>query len=182
VRKLIEETLVSVDGVFAGPRNGRYLEYRDDAYLRDGLGWLLASDAMLLGRNTYEAMAQVWPSRGGGGHPWADRLNAMKKYVFSSTLQETSWNNTTILRGEAAEEVRELKEQDGPNLMMWGHGLLTETLWKHQLVDVLELSIHPLVVGQGKPFFRDGLGADLRLVATKAYSNGIVKITYEPTY
>src|SRR5262249_29141396 len=92
VRKLIEETLVSADGVFAGPANPRYLEYRDETYLRDGLGWLLGADAMLYGRTTYEAMSQIWPRRGGGGHIWADRLNEMKKYVFSSTLQEASWN------------------------------------------------------------------------------------------
>ena len=78
MRKIIEYTLVSVDGVFSGPALQRFLGYRDDAYLRDGMGQLLACDAMLLGRTTYEAFAKIWP---GSAHPWAGRLNAMEKYV-----------------------------------------------------------------------------------------------------
>ena len=80
MRKIIEYTLVSVDGVFTGADISGFFEYRDDAYLRDGLGQLLACDAMLMGRNTYEGFAKIWPGR---THPWADRINAIPKYVFS---------------------------------------------------------------------------------------------------
>ncbi|HEY5328025.1 MAG TPA: dihydrofolate reductase family protein, partial [Mucilaginibacter sp.] len=84
MRKIIEYTLVSVDGVFAGTDISEFMGYRDDAYIRDGLGLLMACDAMLMGRRTYETFAKIWPGR---VHPWADRLNGIKKYVFSSKLE-----------------------------------------------------------------------------------------------
>lgn len=179
MRKIIEYTLVSVDGVFAGADISGFFEYRDDAYLRDGLGQLLACDAMLMGRNTYEGFAKLWPGR---THPWAERINAIRKYVFSSKLEQAEWNNTTIVRGEVVTEVTRLKQQEGGDLLIYGHGLLGETLLKHHVLDVLDLSIHPLVVGHGKQFFREGENAKLRLVAAKSFSKGIVKLTYEPQY
>jgi dihydrofolate reductase len=179
MRKIIEYTLVSVDGVFAGADTSGFFEYRDDAYLRDGLGQLLACDAMLMGRNTYEGFAKMWPGR---THPWADRITAMRKYVFSSKLEKADWNNSTIIRGDVVAEVTKLKQQEGRDLLIWGHGLLAETLLKHHVLDVLDLSIHPLLVGQGKQFFRAGEHATLRFVAAKSFSKGIVKLTYEPQY
>ena len=179
MRNIIEYTLVSVDGVFAGADISGFFEYRDNAYLRDGLGQLLACDAMLMGRNTYEGFAKLWPGR---THPWADRINAIPKYVFSSKLEQAEWNNSTIVRGDVVAEVTKLKQQQGRDLLIYGHGLLGETLLKHHLLDVLDLSIHPLVVGQGKQFFREGEHARFRLVAAKSFSKGIVKLTYEPQY
>ncbi len=179
MRNIIEYTLVSVDGVFSGADISGFFEYRDDAYLRDGLGQLLACDAMLMGRNTYEGFAKIWPGR---THPWADRINAIQKYVFSSKLEKAEWNNSTIVRGDVIAEVTKLKQQEGRDLLIYGHGLLGETLLKQHLLDVLDLSIHPLVVGQGKQFFREGENATLRLVAAKSFSKGIVKLTYEPQY
>jgi dihydrofolate reductase len=132
-----------------------------------------------MGRTTYEGFSRLWPGR---AHPWADRLNAMQKYVFSSTLENADWNNSTIIRGDVTTEVTRLKQQAGGNLLIWGHGLLAETLLKQRLVDVLDLSIHPLVLGHGKPFFRDGQNATLQLVAAKTFTKGIVKLTYEPQY
>jgi dihydrofolate reductase len=178
MRKIIEYTLVSVDGVFAGPGIAEFMSYRDDAYIRDGLGQLLACDAMLMGRTTYESFAKVWPGR---THPWADRLNAIQKYVFSSKLERADWNNSTIIRGDVAAEVTRLKQQGGANLLVYGHGLLGETLLKERLLDVLDISIHPIFVGSGKMLFREGEHAKLKLVATKSFSN-IVKLTYEPQY
>jgi dihydrofolate reductase len=184
MRKIIEYTLVSVDGIFGDTRG--FFEYRDDAYMRDGLGLLLECDAMLFGRTTYEIFAQLWPGRTGSSgptfHPWADRLNAIQKYVFSSTLKQADWNNSTIVRGDAAVEVTKLKRQEGGNLLMFGHGLLGETLLKQHMLDVLDLSIYPLFVGHGRPFFREGEDAKLKLVAAKTFTNGIVKLTYEPQY
>jgi dihydrofolate reductase len=145
--------------------------------MRDGLGQLLACDAMLMGRTTYEIFAQMWPGR---THSWADRINAIQKYVFSSKLEQAAWNNSTIVRGDVVTEVTRLKRQEGRDLLIYGHGLLAETLLKHHLLDVFDLSIHPLVVGQGKPFFREGQHASMRLVAAKSFTKGIVKLTYEP--
>jgi dihydrofolate reductase len=177
VRKLIEYTLISLDGVFGDTRG--FFEFRDEAYLRDGLGLLLQCDAMLMGRTTYEGFASLWPGR---AHPWAERINAMQKYVFSSTLVSADWNKSTVVRGDVAAEVTKLKQQGGRDLLILGHGLLAETLLKHHLLDVLDISIHPLLAGHGKPFFREGETATLRLVATKTFSKGIVKLTYEPQY
>jgi dihydrofolate reductase len=179
MRNIIEYTLVSVDGVFTGADISGFFEYRDEAYMRDGLGQLLACDAMLMGRTTYEGFAKLWPVR---AHPWAERINAMPKYVFSSKLEKADWTNTTIVRGDVVAEVTKLKERVGGDLLIYGHGLLAETLLRHHLLDVLDLSIYPLVLGQGKPFFRNGEHATLRLVAAKSFSKGIVKLTYEPQY
>jgi dihydrofolate reductase len=178
MRKIIEYTLVSVDGVFSGPALQRFLGYRDDAYLRDGLGQLLACDAMLMGRTTYEAFAKIWP---GSAHPWAGRLNAMEKYVFSSTLERADWNNSTIVRGDVETEVTKLKERDGGDLLIYGHGLLAETLLSLGLLDVLDISVHPIVAGSGELLFREGQKVDMKLTAIKGFSK-IVKLTYEPQY
>jgi len=132
-----------------------------------------------MGRNTYESFAKIWPGR---THPWADRINSMQKYVFSSKLEKAEWNNSTIVRGDVVAEVTRLKEQQGRDLLVYGHGLLGETLLRRHLLDVLDLSIHPLVLGRGKQFFREGENAKLKLVTTKSFSKGIVKLTYEPQY
>ena len=178
MRKIIEYTLLSADGVFEDPARLGFIQYRDDAYLRDGLGLLSACDGILMGRNTYEALARIWPSR---SDPWARRVNEMKKYVFSSTLKDAAWNNATLVRGNVAAEVAKLKEEQGGDLLIWGHGRLGEALLKERLIDVLDLSIHPLVVGLGKGFFRDDQQVKLKLVATKSFLQ-IVKLTYEPQY
>jgi dihydrofolate reductase len=178
MRKIIEYTLVSADGVFEDPQNWGLSNFQDDAYRRDGLGQLLACDAMLMGRRSYEFFANVYPSR---TDPWAVRVNAMHKYVFSSTLEEAGWNNSTIVRGDVAAEVAKLKQQEGRDLLIWGHGLLAQTLLSQHLLDVLDISIYPLIAGRGKLFFREGQEAGLRLVTAKTFSKGIVKLTYEPT-
>ncbi|GHO99715.1 pyrimidine reductase [Reticulibacter mediterranei] len=178
MRNIIEYTLVSLDGVCAGAAISRFAEYRDDeAYMRDGLDQALACDSLLMGRATYESFVRIWPRR---TDPWADRINAMPKYVFSSTLEKADWNNTTIVRGDVVAEVTKLKLQEGRDLLIYGHGLLTETLLKHHLLDAFGFLIYPLVLGQGKQLFRQGETATLKLVETKSFSKGIVKLTYEP--
>src|SRR5215831_7921183 len=127
MRKIIEHVLVSLDGVFAEADISRFSEYVDDTYMQDRLGQLQACDAMLMGRNTYETFAQMWPSM---IHPLADRVNAMPKYVFSSTLEHAEWSNATIVRGDVVAEVSKLKQQEGRDLLIYGHGLLGETLLK----------------------------------------------------
>jgi dihydrofolate reductase len=177
MRKIIEYTLVSADGAIGDAQNWGVGNFQDDAYRRDGLGPLLACDAMLMGRHTYEIFAKIYPSR---TDPWAARLNTMQKYVFSSTLEKAAWDNSTIVTGDVVTEVTKLKQQEGRDLLIWGHGLLAETLLKHNLIDVLDISIYPVVAGGGKLFFREGQNANLRLVTTKTFSKGIVKLTYEP--
>jgi dihydrofolate reductase len=178
MRKIIEYTLISIDGVVEDPQLLGFMEYRDDAYMRDGLGLLMSCEALLMGRRTYQGFAKIWPGR---PHPWADRINAIKKYIFTSTMESAEWNNSTLVRGDVAAEVTRLKQQEGGDLLVFGHGLIGETLLKQNLLDVLDLSIHPVIVGSGKQFFRDGESAKLRLAATKTFSN-IVKLTYEPQH
>jgi dihydrofolate reductase len=177
LRKVIEYVLVSADGVFEDPVGMGVGQYQDDAYLRDGLGLLTACDAILFGRRTYESFAKLYD---GGGHKpmWAERLNAIPKYVFSSTLEKAEWSNSTVVRGDAAAEVTRLKQQDGGNLLIMGHGMLGETLLRVRLIDVIDLTIYPFLAGRGKQFFREAQDAKLRLVAVKTFSK-IVKLTYE---
>jgi dihydrofolate reductase len=179
MRKIIEYTLVSIDGVFDGHTAG-FMEFRDDAYLRDGLGLLLACDAMLMGRRTYENFAKVWPART-GAHPWAERLNGVKKYVFSSKLDKADWTNSILVRGDIVAEVTKLKQQDGGDLLLFGHSLIGRSLLKHHLLDVLHLSIHPVFAGSGGLFFQEVEQTRMKLVATKTFSK-IVKLSYEPQY
>jgi dihydrofolate reductase len=179
MRKIIEYTLVSADGVSGDPQNWGLHDFQDDAYLRDGLGQLLACDAMLMGRHSYEFFAKVYPAR---TDPWAVRVNAIPKYVFSATLESADWENSTIVRGDVAAEVAKLKQQDGRDLLIWGHTLLAQTLLQQHLIDVLDVSIYPLLAGRGQPFLREGQEAGLKLVTAKSFSKGIVKLTYEPAH
>lgn len=179
MRKVIEYTLISADGVFDDPDPVTFGvgEYQDEAYLRDGLGLLMACEALLFGRSTYEAFASLYA---GGTHKpgWAGRLNAIPKYVFSSTLEEAGWSNSSVVRGDPVAEVTRLKHQDGGDLLILGHGLLAETLLREGLIDVIDLTIHPLLIGRGKQFFREGQDVRLRLASAKTFSK-IVKLTYE---
>ncbi len=174
--RIIEYTLVSADGVFSNPQLvGNLVSFRDDAYYRDGLGVLRSSAAMLYGRKTYEAFSKTWPGR---DHPWANDLNQIKRYVFSSTLRNATWGDTTILRGDVVTEARRLKENATGDLLIFGHTQLAETLMRAGLVDLLDLSVHPVFLGHGGLLVRDGLSADLTLVGAKVFSR-IVKLSYE---
>ena len=180
MRKIIEWCYVSADGVFEDPIRMGVGEYQDEAYLRDALGLFEACDAILFGRSTYAIFERLWAGKE-GTHPYAARLNAIPKYVFSSRLETAAWNNSSIVRGDVAAEVTKLKQQDGGDLLVLGHGLLGETLLQRRLIDVLDLSVLPVIVGHGKPFFREGQAVKLKLAATKSFSK-IVKLTYEPQY
>jgi dihydrofolate reductase len=175
MRRIIESTLVSLDGVIGEPHVWAK-DYFDSEAREDALKQLLASDAMLMGRRTYEIFAKIWPAQTGD---YADRINSMRKYVFSSTLDRATWNNATIVKGDVATEVAKLKRQEGRDLIIYGHGLLGQALLEHRLLDELRFSIHPLVVGHGKLLFREGDSAALRLVATKTLRTGVVVITYQ---
>jgi len=176
MRKVIEYCLVSADGIMLEDPFP-FRDHLDDAYLRDRLG----CDAMLFGRTTYERLAKRWPPGSEVTRPYTARLNAIRKYVFSSKLETAEWNNAIIVRGDVTAEVTKLKQQDGGNLLILGHGLLGETLLQHRLLDVLDLAIYPVLVGHGRPFFREGQAMKFKLAATRCYSK-IVKVTYEPQY
>lgn len=179
MRRIIEYCLISTDGIVLDDPFP-FRDYDDDAYLRDRLGVFAACDATLWGRTTYERFAKRLP-RGAATPPYAARLNAIRKYVFSSRLEIAEWSNSTIVRGDVAAEVTKLKQQNGGDLLILGHGLLGQTLLKQRLLDVLDVAIYPVLVGHGRPFLRDGQAAKLKLAETKSFSK-IVKLTYEPQY
>jgi dihydrofolate reductase len=177
VRKVIESTLVSLDGVIGDPQVWAD-EYFDDEATALAQQQLLVSDAMLMGRRTYEMFASMWPASTGA---YADRINGIRKYVFSSTLQTAEWSNSTIISGDVPAAVGELKQQDGQDLVMYGHGPLGQTLLEHQLLDELRLWVHPLLVGRGTTLFREGANATLELVTAETLQTGVVILTYQPT-
>jgi dihydrofolate reductase len=179
MRKLIEYCLISVDG-FVLDDPFPFSDYKDENYLRERLGIFSACDALLLGRTTYERFAKLSPPNE-HIHAYAARLNAIQKYVFSSKLETADWSPSTIVHGDVVTEVTKLKQQNGGNLLILGHGRLGQTLLERRLLDSIELAIYPVLVGHGRPFFRDGQVAELKLAATKTFSK-IVKLCYEPRY
>lgn len=174
MRKLSVSALVSLDGVHGEPRSWAS-EFFDDEAAEISLQKLMASDAMLMGRNTYEYFAPAWSVATGA---YLERLNAMRKYVFSSTLTSAEWNNSVIVSGDPVRAVAELKEQDGADLVSYGYGQLTQTLLEHDLVDEFDIWIHPVVLGQGTPLFRPGKHKALRLEAVQARPTGVVSLRY----
>jgi dihydrofolate reductase len=133
---------------------------------------------MLMGRRTYEIFSAMWPASTG---PYAERVNSISKHVFSSTLDTAEWTNTTVIRGDVAAAVRDLKEQDGQDLVMYGHGPLGQALLEHHLLDELRVWVHPVFVGRGTTLFREGANATFRLVGTEALATGVAVLTYQPT-
>src|SRR2546427_3286544 len=137
------------------------------------------SGALLLGRRTYEDFYTVWPNR--TDNPFTEVLNNTQKYVASTTLEEPlPWSNSTLLKGDAAEAVARLKEEQGKDFVVLGSGELVQSLMRRNLVDEYVLLIHPLVLGPGRRLFTNGSSFALRLVDTKTTATGVVIATYRP--
>jgi dihydrofolate reductase len=174
MRDLIVSSLVSLDGVHGDPQSWAG-DYFDQQAAEESLAVLLHSDAMLMGRNTYEYFAPAWSPPSG---PYLERINEMRKYVFSSTLPAADWNNTTIIPGDPVAAVRELKGQGDRQLMIYGYGQLAQTLLEHGLVDRLNFVINPVMVGSGTTLLRPGKRENLRLVSVTERRNGVVTLSY----
>jgi dihydrofolate reductase len=154
------------------------MDYLDADAQKAATAQLSRSDAMLMGRNTYQALSAAWSTRRG---EFADAINAIQKYVISSTLRGTEWNNSTILTGDMITEVTELKHQDGQDLMIYGHGPLGQELLEHGLLDEIRLSVHPIIVGTGTLFYRDvARKTELELVGSEPLPSGVIVLTYRP--
>jgi len=179
MRKLIESTFVSLDGVIESPEKWTApffdTENKQHAYTE-----LAQYDTFLLGRATYEKFAASWPKI--HGDPYFDRINALPKLVASTTLRDVTWN-ATLIQGDVAAELWRLKRQPGKNIIKYGTGHLDRTLIQHGLIDELHFAIFPTVVGSGRRLFEgvDTSGLRLELVRTKTFANGVVWITYRPT-
>jgi dihydrofolate reductase len=142
---------------------------------------LSASDALLLGRVTYEGFAKAWPSvKDDVG--FADKMNNMSKHVVSTTLKKVDWNNSKLIKTNVAEEVRKLKQQPGKEILVYGSAKLVNTLLRHDLVDELRLLVHPVVLGSGRRLFDDNSETlkPLKLAESKTFPSGIVLLSYHP--
>jgi dihydrofolate reductase len=176
MRRIVESTLVSLDAVFSDPHlwANEYFDQEAEAY---ALELLSAADAMLMGRRTYEFFAQAFPHQTG---EYGERVNGIRKYVFSNSLDRADWSNVSILKGDVAAEVHKLKAEEGGDLVIYGHGQLGRTLLAGGLLDELKLWIHPCFVGRGELLFREGEEHKLQLVRTKTLGTGVVVTTYAP--
>jgi dihydrofolate reductase len=141
---------------------------------------ILSFDAMLFGRSTYEEFAGFWPQQTDNAFGIADKLNQMPKYVVSTRLEHPSWNNTRVIQSDAVEAIRTLKRDAGGTLGINGSGMLVQMLMQAGLVDAYHLMLHPILVGQGKRLFKEGLPTALKLVETQAFQSGVLALTYEP--
>ena len=176
MRKITESTFVSLDGVTADPRSWA-TPYFNEQSQQAALQELHASDGMLMGRGTYEYFAEVLPEQTG---PYPDAVNAIRKYVFSSTLPSADWNNSTIIRGDIITAVKELKEQDGRDLIMYGHGQLGQTLLGHNLLDEIRFAVHPLLLGYDRSPARNRQTHQLTLLGATPLPSGVVVLSYQP--
>lgn len=175
MRNLVVTQFVSLDGVVENPM--WTFKYWNDEIAAFKGEETSASDALLLGRVTYEGFAAAWPTSKDEG---ADYFNGVRKYVVSTTLQTADWNNSTIIRDNVVEEIQRLKQQDGTNITVHGSATLIQTLMRHDLVDSYRLLVYPVVLGSGKRMFHDGTAATLKLVETRPFSSGVVGLIYEP--
>lgn len=191
MRKLVVSEFLTLDGVMQAPgapdedteggfeHGGWQVPYFDgvDPAVADGLS---AADALVLGRKTYEIFASYWPTAS-EDEPFTERMNSIDKYVASRTLDAVDWQNSTLLEGDVADAVAELKQEPGGDLVVFGSGELVQTLVANDLVDEYQLMVHPLVLGTGKRLFTDeSVPTDLKLVETETTDSGVVDLTYEP--
>jgi dihydrofolate reductase len=186
VARIVVTEFVSLDGVMEDPGGAEDFRHggwsfeisRGDEGNQFKLDETLSSEALLLGRVTYEGFAAAWPTREG---EFADKFNTMPKYVVSSSLEEPEWNNSTVLKGDVADEVAKLKQERDGDIVVHGSARLVQTLLERDLVDELRLMVFPVVLGSGKRLF-DGLSDKklLRLVDSKVVGDGVAILIYQP--
>jgi dihydrofolate reductase len=179
MRRIVWSEYISLDGVIEEPGEWSIPYFSDDLaqYKNDELQ---DSDALLLGRTTYEGFAAAWPNMEEVEGDFAIRMNTLPKYVVSTTLEEADWNNSTIIRENVHEEVSRLKREPGKNILIGGSGALAKSLIQHNLIDEIRMLVHPIVVGTGKRLFEGTTKPiGLKLVDTRAFDAGVVALTYQ---
>jgi len=181
MRKIINSTYISLDGVVENPHLWPRLEGRPSDTRRDTVqtDLLLSCDAVLMGRRTYESFAPAWSAR--SGDPLSDRMNTIPKYVVSTTLKNPDWSNTTVIASDAAAAIAELKEQPGGDIVQYGIGDVTTLLLEHGLLDELRLWLHPLFVGKGTSddvLFPKSRPTHFELTESLIFNDGMAILTY----
>ena len=185
MRELIVTEFITLDGVIEAPggepthpHTGWVGDFIGPEQMQYKLDEVLEAEALLLGRVTYEGFAEAWPPREG---EFADKMNAMPKYVASTTLTELGWNNSTLLAGDVPAAVAKLKQGDGGLILVAGSSTLVHTLIEHDLVDEFRLMVFPVVLGSGKRLFPDSPDKrTLQLVETTPFATGVVVHHYRP--
>jgi dihydrofolate reductase len=190
--KIVITEFVTLDGVSQGPgsaeedpsdgftRGGWFVPYLDEAFVKQTSEWLDLADGLLLGRRTYEAFARDWPEIA-EPDPFTARMSALPKYVVSNTLDQGSWNPTTVLRGDITETVGALKAAPGREVQVHGSARLAASLLDAGLVDILRLAIAPVIVGQGRRLLTGRGDAGLQLREHRTTPSGIAVLEYEVT-
>lgn len=179
MRKIINSTYITLDGVIANPQDWPATEGADQTGTTIQTELLLGCDTVLLGRKTYEAFAGVWEGR--SGDPYTDQINAMEKYVVSTTLRDPTWHNTTVVAGDVAAHVEQLKAQPGKDIVQYGFGGIAHTLLDHGLLDEVRLWVHPFFVRTGDTeglIFRQGSLARFALADCTRLDSGVVILSY----
>ena len=177
MRQIAAGLFVSLDGVVEAPEKWTGPYFNDQ--VGQAVGALMAqNDALLLGRVTYEGFAAAFGGQSGG---MADQMNHTPKYVVSSTLASADWQNSTLISGNVAGQISDLKQQPGKNIGMSGSSVLVGWLLRHGLLDRLDLLVFPVVLGSGKRLFSEPDGqVPLALTGSEAFSTGVVHLTYTP--
>jgi class 3 adenylate cyclase/dihydrofolate reductase len=188
MRRLIASEFVTLDGVMEAPghdphpdgKNAWALRHTGDDQQRFKAEELFEAGAILLGRVTYEIFAAFWPTAPDDGG-FAERMNSIPKYVVSSSLRTASWQNTTIIQGNPAETIAELKQQPGGDILLFGSADLLNSLINHDVIDEYRLMTFPVLLGSGKRLFRDASDVThLQLVDTRTFESGVTVLTYWP--
>ncbi|TCO28314.1 dihydrofolate reductase [Kribbella steppae] len=179
MRKIIASTYATLDGFIDNPHEWS-LQYSNEQAQHYAYTLTLGADALLLGRVTYEGMAQAWPTM--GGNPYADHVNAMTKYVVASeSVDTTKWNPTVVVPGaDLVTQITKLKDQDGGNILVWGNGRLTDALAEAGLLDEYRIWICPVIKGDGQRLFRPDSVTTLNLTDSTTFDTGTVVLTYSP--
>jgi dihydrofolate reductase len=177
MRRIIASTFTTLDGFIDDPQEWS-LQYNDGSAQQAAIEMTLGADALLLGRVTYEGMAQAWPHM--GGNPFADHVNAMEKHVVATEPVDTEgWGSTTVIPGsDLLTRVRELKQTSGGDILIWGNGRLTDDLAVAGLLDEYRIWICPVIKGGGEPLFRAESVTGLEHVDTTTFDSGLVGVTY----
>lgn len=179
MRKIAAGLFITLDGVIESPDQWQF-PYFNDELGQEVTAQMDATDAMLLGRKTYQEFASFWPTAP-ADDPFTARMNNTPKYVVSTTLDTVEWQNSTLIKGNIVEELTRLKQQPGKNIGITGSATLVRSLLRDNLLDELVLLVHPLIVGSGKRLFADGSDPiALNLVETKTTAAGVVILTYHP--
>ncbi len=182
MRKIIASEMVTLDGLFAGPDGEIDWFSWNEEMARYAIDLISSVDTLLFGRVTYELMASYWPSASPPTEDpiIIDRMNNLPKIVFSKTLEKAEWKNTRLVKEIVAEEVLRMKKQPGKNMMIYGSGSIVTAFMNIGLIDEYHLFVNPVVIGRGKPLFKDLKNMHkLKLVRTKTFSNGVVLLQYQ---